>query len=153
MTRPGPFRVAPLLPASAMKTFQVSSPIATHFRPATCAEVECEAYRHGWATMADESIEQGQRAAYYIRHDSGRRFTERRSELGITVFTFEAGQRCFGSDTHRVTLERPELFVIREGDWRGNPRGVEPEIVPRAADWVDRFADHQSKIVKAIEEG
>jgi hypothetical protein len=46
--QPQPFRVAPLLPAWAMKTFQVASPRATHFRPASCAEAECDAYLHGW---------------------------------------------------------------------------------------------------------
>lgn len=147
-----PFRIAPKLPASAMRTFQISSPVASHFRQATCVEARCEAYLSGWATMADETTEQGQRAAYYIRHDSGRRFTEARSELGITVFTFEPGQRCFASDAHRVPLERPALFVAREGDWRGNPRGVEARIM-RADDWVDEFATHQAVIAQAIERG
>ena len=147
------FRVPPAMPASAYKTFQVSSPVSTHFRPASCEEAGCLAHAHGWATMCDESSDQGQRQAYYIRKQSGRLFVEARTELGITRFTFEAGQRCFASDDHRVPLERPELYIVREGDWRGNPRGIEPRFHARPADWVDEFANHQDRLATAIEQG
>jgi hypothetical protein len=148
-----PFRLAPKLPASAMRTFQVSSPVATHYRRATCDESGCLAYRHGWATMCDERTTLGQGQAHYIRKDSGRRFTEARTELGITRFTFEPGQPCFGAAEHRVPLDRPEFYIVREGDWRGNPRGVEPRVHASADDWVDEFANHQDKLARAIEQG
>ena len=36
------------------------------------------------------------------------------------VFTFEAGQQCF---TQHHVPDRPQFFVVRDGDWRGNPTG------------------------------
>ena len=47
------FRIEPALPAHAMKTYQIYSPISTHYRPATCAEVQCAAYEHGWRTRVE----------------------------------------------------------------------------------------------------
>lgn len=163
------FRVTPALPVSAMKTFQVVSPISTHFRPATCAETECDAYVHGWMTLADESSDRGRRVAHYIRKESGRRFGEeqvpgleflaRWPDMAagfpqppalLTVFTFEAGQRCFSADEHRVRI-RPERFVERGGDWRGNPRREVREHT--AASWTDAFAEHQDRLKTAIQRG
>lgn len=161
MTRPAPFRIQPQLPPAAYKTFQISSPISTHRKPATCAEAQCSHYLGGWATVVDEGTELGQAQAYYIRHDSGRKFAEEPGGIGLTRFVFEAGQTCFlppppgqpPTHRHTVSLERPQIFVVREGDWRGNPRGIEPRIHTRAADWVDEFANHQQKLADARERG
>src|SRR5258708_39959331 len=72
-----PFWVPPALPAAAMKTYQISAPLATHWRPATCEEAECLAYLHGGQTSCDESTELGQRQVAYIRHDKTRKHAER----------------------------------------------------------------------------
>lgn len=151
--RPGPFRIEPKMGPASYRTFEVAQPITTHYRQATCAEVRCLAYESGWQSGIDESTDLGQRQAHYIRKQSGRSFTESRSEVGITVFVFEPGQRCFASDTHRVPLERPALYVVREGDWRGNPREIEPRVHARAADWVDEFANHQDRLATEIDRG
>jgi hypothetical protein len=50
-------------------------------------------------------------------------------------------------------LERPELYIVREGDWRGNPRGTPPRRHARAADWVDEAMEHQDRINTARERG
>lgn len=130
-----------------VKTYAISSPISTHYRTGTCDEAGCLAHRHGWQTNVDETTELGQKQAHYIRRLSGRRHTERRSEVGITVFEFEAGQRCF--TTHKVSLERPEFYIVREGDWRGNPRGTSPRVHSGPDPWVDDFATHQGRIAAA----
>jgi len=146
-------RIVPNAPAAAYKTYAIRSPLATHFRPATCAEVECQAYAKGWKTIVDERIDLGRRQAYYIRKESGRRFFEHRGEAGLTCFDFEAGQRCFRSGEHRVSLRRPENFVVLGGDWRGNPLGspsvkhVKPEF------WIEDFQDHQTRLRDARERG
>ena len=70
---------------------------------------------------------------------------------GLTVFTFEPGQDCFAQ--HRVPLERDPLFLVRGGDWRGNPTGLQPYRHHRGEDWVDDFADHQDRIARQIERG
>jgi len=141
------FRIHPQLPAAAFKTYAISSPISTHYRDGTCDEAGCLAQRHGWQTNVDETSDIGQRQAHYIRKLSGRRFTERRTEIGLTAFVFEAGQRCFAA--HKVSLERPEFYIVRDGDWRGNPRGTPTRVHSSADSWVDDFASHQDQLARA----
>jgi hypothetical protein len=139
-------RLQPQLPPQHYKTYSILSPLSTHFRPGTCDEAGCLAQRNGWRTRVDESTDIGARQAHYIRNQSGRKFTEDR-EAGLTVFTFEAGQRCFTA--HKVPLERPELYVVRGGDWRGNPRGDRRQHTSADA-WVNDFGEHQDRIHRAI---
>ena len=140
-------RVEPKGPAHVYKTYQIVSPLSTHWRDGTCEEAGCKGYEFGWQTAVDEATDLGARQAHYIRRQSGRRFTERRTEIGLTAFVFEPGQTCFA--THKVPLERPELYVVRGGDWRGNPRGdVRRHSSPDA--WVDDFATHQDRIDRVI---
>lgn len=138
-------RIQPAGPVQAYKTYEIASPVSTHFRDGTCEEAGCLAHQHGWQTSVDESTDLGQRQAHYIRTLSGRRFTERRTELGLTAFTFEAGQRCFA--THKVPLERPEFYIVRDGDWRqlGAPR---LHSGPDA--WVNDFGDHLDRIARLV---
>jgi hypothetical protein len=143
-----PFRIDPKLPAAAFQTYQIVSPLSTHYRAGTCEEAGCLAHRHGWQTAVDEGTELGQRQAHHIRKVAGRRFTERRTEIGLTAFVFEAGQRCFAE--HQVSLERPELYLVRGGDWRGNPRReVRQHSTPDS--WVNDFATHQEQLARAAE--
>jgi len=148
-----PFRITPQLPAQHMKTYVIAAPKATHYRPATCAEAECTAHLHGWRSTADESTELGRQQADYIRSSSGRRFTEHRDDTGLTVFTFEAGQVCFRGDEHTVRIDRPEIFLVRDGDHRGNPRGTSPRIHTTPQAWVDDFGEHQERIAETKERG
>lgn len=162
----GPFRLQPGLPAAEMKTYAIEAP-PCNFRRATCDEVECSAMANGWVTRVDESTELGQGQAHYIRHDSGRQFTETRERADVpdlpeyvgvlgaelTVFTFPAGQPCFRQASHRVPLERPELFVVREGDWRGNPRGIPVYRHTRPEFWVEDLHEHTDKLITLHERG
>jgi len=141
------FRITPQAPPQFYKTYQIVSPISTHYRTGTCEEFGCLAHQHGWQTGVDESTELGQRQAHYIRALSGRRFVERRTEIGLTAFTFEAGQKCFAE--HKVPLDRPELYVVRGGDFRGNPRN-EVRKHSGADSWVNDFAEHQDRIARVV---
>lgn len=144
-------RIQPRLPVQAVKTYQVLTPVHTHFRAATCAEVDCPQHLHGWQTPIDESTELGQQQAWYIRNQSGRRYTENRDLLpGVTVFAFQAGQRCFAQ--HKARLDRPELFLVRDGDWRGNPTGNKRQHT-RPEDWVEDFATNQQQLADQLEKG
>ena len=145
-----PFRIEPVLPVASMKTYGIVAPLATHYRAATCAEVECEAYTHGWLTAVNEVDDLGARQAHHIRRVAGRRFTETRRPDGCTEFRFEAGQKCFRA--HQVPLEREPLYVVRGGDWRGNPR-AESRQHARPADWVDDFAEHQDRLATRLQQG
>jgi hypothetical protein len=137
-----------------MRTFMIRAPLETHWRPATCAEVDCPHYLGGWDSIIDETDpDLGQAQAHHIRHDSGRRFTEERNAVGLTIFHFEPGQTCFDAATHRTLLGRPELFIVREGDSRGNPRGTPARVHQTPDNWVEEFALHQQQLSDLREKG
>lgn len=143
-----PFRLDPKLSPAHYKTYAIASPLSTHYRDGTCDEAGCLAYRHGWQTSVDESSALGQQQAHYIRKQSGRRFTERRTDLGLTAFEFQAGQRCF--TRHKVPLERPEFYVVRGGDWRGDPRGDGSRMHTGPDPWVNDFGEHQERLARVV---
>jgi hypothetical protein len=153
-----------------MVTYAIKSPVSTHFRPAGCAEVDCSHHLHGWDSIVDESVGLGQAQAGYIRrecvrivhgastvqHPGGtRRYveTQRQNELGgvVTVFHFPAGQRCFTE--HQVPVGRPEHFLRRAGDVRGNPDPRSARRYDRPDQWVDDFAGHQQRLADLQKEG
>ncbi|SFY52045.1 hypothetical protein [Streptomyces sp. F-1] len=146
-------RIEPQMPAAAYKTYQIVAPQSTHWVAATCAEVDCAHYLNGWQSVIDEATELGQRQAHYIRKQSGRAYREERRPDGLTVFTFEAGQACFNAAKHQKRTGRPELYIVRDGDHRGNPRGTAPRQHVRAADWVEDFAEHQQALANEHQKG
>lgn len=141
-----PFRLPPAAPVGAYQTYSITSPTDATVK-AACEQVGCEAWLHGWESTIDESTELGQRQAAYIRQQSGRTFKEQRTDAGLTVFRFDSRQRCFAE--HRT---RPELYVVRDGDWRGNPTGRRRQHAS-AADWVEDFGEHQQRIADQVEKG
>lgn len=144
-------RITPAMPPEAYKTYRILSPVQTHFRPATCEEANCLAHLNGWVSTIDESTVLGQQQAHYIRTQSGRGYREERLPSGLTQFTFEAGQRCFAGD-HQVRLDRPELYLVQGGDWRGNPTG-EHRQHQSARDWIDDFGEHQQTLADQQQKG
>ncbi|MFE2911243.1 hypothetical protein [Kitasatospora indigofera] len=143
-------RIEPNMPVGAYKTYRIMSPQSTHFRPATCAEADCEHHLRGWQSTIDETTVLGQQQAHYIRKQSGRGFTEERLSASLTRFIFHAGQTCFAGG-HQVRLDRPEHYLVRAGDWRGNPTGQSQTL--RAQDWVDDFGEHQQRLADQLERG
>lgn len=144
----GPFRLPPRMPAQAYKTYRLDAPISTHTRPATCQEVGCEPYQHGWATTVlpgsqDEAVVKA----------SGRHWSSVEvAEGGFLRYTFPPGQPCFRASVHRAPLEREPIFSVVAGDHRV----TQPEVLRRhtsAESWVDDFATHQQTIADAIERG
>lgn len=131
----------------AFKTYQVVSPLATHFRRATCQEYGCPGYRLGFKTTVEAASEQ----AAYIRARSGRHFTETR-DGDMATFTFPPGQMCWRSSDHRIPLDRPAFFYVKDGDFRGNPYGTKPRLM-RPDDWVDDFATHQQAVADRRQKG
>lgn len=111
------------LPVRAFTTHQIISPQDTTI-VAACHQVGCLRYRYGWDTPVDERTDEGRLYAELIRSGRhGRTYRElARTAEGLTVFRFEAHQRCF--QEHRT---RPELFVAGVG---GGPqrRHTRPEF-------------------------
>lgn len=136
-------RVTPALPAELMQTHQVAMPLTTHWRRATCEEVGCLNHRHGW-TLASTGLDDEDMA---LLKQSGRRWYEEPSDAG-PVLVFEAGQPCLAASEHRIQMDRPPLFIARDGDFRGNPRQTEPTVFSGA----DPFADHLHSHLERFEQ-
>jgi hypothetical protein len=135
------------MPAAAMKTYSIREAGDTTV-VAACADVGCEQWANGWETYADEADDHGAAVANYIRRDSGRTFREMRTATGITVFRFEPGQRCF-----REHHTKPELYLVRGGDWRGNPLAIPTRRHANPADWVEEIQIHQDRLAETIKQG
>lgn len=131
----------------AYQTFEIASPIATHTRPASCREVDCEQYTKGWTTKVfPDSDEEG-----WLRQSGRKWSTVTKAEDGFNIYLFPPGQPCFRASTHRVSLERPEIYRVWPGDWRA--RIGEAYVHTRAANWVDQFAEHQNKLADIFGRG
>lgn len=141
-----PNRIPPAMPVGAYQTYEIRAPRATHFRPASCAEAGCANFRNGWRVR----VEGLPAPLLHAAKNSGRKYTVLSVAEGETWLVFEAGQSCFAK--HEVPLGRPELYVVRDGDWRGNPTGRTRTHV-RAADWVEDFAEHQLRVAEQVERG
>jgi len=130
------------------KTYQITSPLSTHWRPATCAEVDCPEYLKGWRVR----IEGLPPEMVHTARTSGRKYTELDVNESEHWLVFEAGQPCFRAALHRALLDKQEIFIVRGGDWRGNPtrevvRHTRPEF------WQEDFAIHQDKLARQIQQG
>lgn len=139
-----------MLGPESYRTYAIVAPLATHFRPATCEEVGCRGWANGWVTrlpVGHELID------LITSGRTGRRYQETTAPgAAEREFAFPAGQSCFRASQHRVPLERDPLFVVKDGDRRGNPRGTRPALL-RADQWVDEFATHQDALATARERG
>jgi hypothetical protein len=170
------FRIQPALPVGAMQTYDLSAPVVTHRRKASCQEIECAAWANGWTTNVDVATPLGAQQANHIRLHSKRSFTVQ--ELGMTTlyrnvesvdehdqvviiavgteygdlvtFTFYPGQECFAQ--HTLPLYRPPILTVYGGDWRGNPTGMH-RTHTRAEDWIDDMQTTLGHVAEAQEHG
>lgn len=136
-----PFRITPPMPATMYKSHVLAQPLTTHWRRATCAEVDCPRYLNGWKSPLDLSTEDGRNCALWIRTMSGLRFTEEITGPDQVTFLFPAGQMCARADRHRLPLDRPPVMLVRGGDHRGNPTGYR-RLFGKAEDWRDDLWEH-----------
>lgn len=144
-------RIASRMPATAMQTFQVTAPISTHTRKATCEEVECEQYARGWKMRIDLNTELGQKQAWYIKYHSGRSFKKVGAQDGVVDLEFAANQPCF--QEHRVRIDRPEIYRVKGGDYRGNPLRTPTRVHKKPEFWVEEFAINQDRLKTQMERG
>lgn len=144
-------RIVPLMPPQAYKTYGMSMPLASHWRPATCEEFECEAYRNGWVSTFDLSTDLGEKQYDYCTHDKTRSYSEQRVTLTLVKLVYKPGNRCFRAGDHKLPLERPAVFTVTGGDWRAYLSG--PRVHARAEDWVEDFSEHQDRLATVIQRG
>lgn len=146
----GPFRVAPKLPTGFYKTYRIAAPVSTHYRIATCAEIECKAYMEGW-TYKKSDLER-ENLLYIVTH-AGKRFREMQLADDPEMYlVFEPGQVCFQARTHRISLERPQFFFAGRGDFRSFSHRRATQF-DRGDQWAESFAHHQDIINRVVEEG
>lgn len=95
--------------------FSILWPLSTHWRQASCREVNCPRYVLGFTVKLDESIESHHGAAEDVRHKYGMEFVEYKDAEGLTTFEFSPGQECFEgrAGRHRIKLDRPEVLTQR----------------------------------------
>lgn len=156
MTTPGPNgeqRIWPTLQASQMKTYEMRWPVGTHHRPAVCAEVDCPNYLNGWRMGFDLTVPEKVAAANWVRSESGLDFTFEVTDTTV-VFTFPAGQECLESRirSHTLPLEREPLYLVRGGDFRGNPRG-ENRVHVNGADFADDWRESLERLEEEMRKG
>lgn len=140
-----PFRPRdPRMPVEAYRTWSVQSRPDKRVK-SVCERVGCPQWRSGWESVIDESTPLGKDQAAFIR-GSRRTFKEQRTAVGLTVFRFESGQRCFAD--HQTM---PELYLVRGGDYRA--RVGEVRVHQRAEDWVEHVQQHMGLLLEERDKG
>lgn len=142
-----PFRVEPAMPVGAYQTYEIKAPAATHWSKATCQQVDCPDFLNGWRVRVEGLDPELLHAAEH----SSRRYRRLDVGPGETWLVFEAGQPCFRAAAHRRRTGRPELYVVRGGDWRQHTGMIRQHV--NADDFVDDWANHQRRIADTIEKG
>lgn len=142
-------------PMHRMRTFELAQPFATHYRVATCAEVECRGYREDMTVTFDLTNAQHVADANWLRNHSGLRYTYTMLDNDRKVqFVIPHGQTCLASRLrpHRVPLERDPFMIVRGGDFRGNPTG-ERRTHTSPESFVDEWATDLDKLNTVRERG
>lgn len=142
---PDGMRIAPVGNPDEYSTFSIHTPLSTHWRKATCKEINCPYYLNGWGLR----IEHNDAAVVYAAEHSGRKFTRKEVAPGENYLVFEAGQSCFQEENHRKKLERDEFYILRRGDWRKSEDAH--KLSPTS--WLDTFGENQEKLRDAVEKG
>lgn len=139
-------RWQPKMETHKYRTFSMQAPLDTHYRPATCREVDCAAYQNGWSF--DKSVLSP--ANYYKVTHAGKRYREVNLGPGMTYLVFEAGQFCF--DKHSIRLPRPEIYLVGRGDWRSfQPHHAKQ--IKRADEFAERMVESQLILQEEIKKG
>ncbi len=94
------------------------SPVETHFRPATCEEVDCPDWFNGFDAFISTDDEA---RLYYIRYDPrcGQQFVETQESEGLVRFRFPPGQRCFKAYDHKIRLDRAPIYLLNQTRMEG----------------------------------
>lgn len=141
-------RIPPQGGVGDYKTYQIVSPLSTHWEKATCQQVSCPDYFKGWRVK----IEGLPPEMVHTARNCGRKFSELEVSADEHWLVFEPGQPCFRANDHRRLLDKQEIFIVRDGDFRGNPTGsVRRHSQP--SDWQEDFAEHQDRLAQQIQRG
>lgn len=126
--------------------YRILNPTESHFRPASCAEVNCEHYLNGWGVRINALPPEDVHAA----RTSGRRYKEVRVAEGETWLVFEPGQPCFKEKTHRANIGRTPLYVVDTPSDNGRARR---RIHTSNDSWADDLHSHMDDVLGEINKG
>jgi hypothetical protein len=147
----------------AMHTnFRIRQREQDNFRPITCAQAECEAFRNGWVTIVSANMADQVRT---IARDTGRHFVEAPGGPGLVAFTFPPGQEGFkgGDHDHVERIDVVQTFSKQDGhaeigvnsrrqaEWFWQPSGDRRKL--SAQTWVDDFGEHQERLAAEAQKG
>lgn len=149
--RPQANRITPALSADMMQTYEILAPKETHWRRASCSEVDCQQAERGWKMILDLTTDLGQRQARYIKHQSGRQYEIADQRDGLVTLIFRGGQECF--QEHKIRTDRPEVYRVRPGDHRGNPRGQKARVHTKPEHWIEDFQENTARLTQLKERG
>lgn len=143
-------RPQPKLEVAKMVTYAVKSPRSTHTRPGTCEEFRCKAFARGFTITLPADSDRIAHAKQFVRGElDGIKRSFRLERDGTLVhLRFPKGTPCTRATRHRVSLNRPELYVVRGGDWRGNTGVIRRHKV--ADHWVEDFEENLARSRKVI---
>lgn len=140
-----------MLEPQQRQTYRILAPVATHWRSATCEEVECGLFADGWR-LRKELV--NERDLDFIKR-SRRQFIELDLSEGEIWLVFAPGTPCllqwatglpFTERHHKLPTGRPEFYTVQPGDFR--MRCGEARVFDRGDQWVDDFACHQDRILE-----
>lgn len=114
MRRPYVPQLVAARPTAAPGHFVIDRPLDTHWRDATCKEVNCKHYLEGWLMVLPDPSPQ----LDYLRQ-SERHFTEEKKGGGTIELSFPPGQKCVRGP-HKMLLNKLENFV-GNGRQHANP--------------------------------
>lgn len=137
----------PLMPFYAYKSYRFLKPRKTHWRRATCEEVECKFYRDGWRFPLMGATQQQIHDATH----SGRSYKLVQVSPNEQYLEFAPGQPCWNAHKHELPIEREPIYLRQCGDFRqymGRPyqhKNIEF--------WIEDMQEHQDKILKIVKRG
>lgn len=130
-------------PTTAYTTWAILSP-PDRWRAATCEEVDCEWHRDGWVTRVPIGGEEE-----HLVKASGRRWTGRHvGPDGVVEYMFPPGTRCFRASTHRVHVDREDVYLRLGGHHQQYTGDRLVHSGPQP--WLDEFGENQERLSDAV---
>lgn len=148
MNSNGAYIIPPRMGVGSYKTYKIASPISTHYRKATCQEIDCVAYKEGWTYRKADLVRE---QLYDIVTHAGKRYREQyldESESDLYL-VFEPGQVCFQAASHVKSLDRPEIYYAGRGHFTAF--STRKAAVLETDEWLESFVTHQDALHAAFE--
>ena len=89
--------------------WRIETPRSSHYRTASCAEVNCPNYQNGFQIILPTTMI----VQIIAIRESRMQYNEEEMEGGLIRFVFAPGQECFEGQAgeHKTNLERDPIFL------------------------------------------